>query len=129
MGRRKLSEQEKGRAYREITRFGVLGMQPRIQGQACDQPHLQSPELSQTATTASDVQRGNQPPKQASRRREGNFPLGLCVSRDEQETLILHTSDGDIIIGVSEVCIRKVKLVIQAPKSVVIVRDELLQRK
>ncbi len=53
----------------------------------------------------------------------------LTVSRQTAETLFIDTSDGPIIVEVSQARRGRVKLNVKAPSSVKIVRGELLTRR
>ena len=52
----------------------------------------------------------------------------LILSRGPSEEILLHTSDGDILLRVMSVQGKRVSLGFDAPKSVGIVRTEVYQR-
>ena len=54
--------------------------------------------------------------------------MALLLSRLLDETIRLYTSDGDIDITITEIVRGKVRLAINAPASVKILRTELIVR-
>jgi carbon storage regulator len=51
----------------------------------------------------------------------------LVLSRREGEALILNTSDGEIVVSIELLQGRQVKVGIEAPQSVRVLRDELVE--
>ena len=52
--------------------------------------------------------------------------MGLALSRDVGESIVLQTSDGTVRVKVCDIRGNKTKLYIEAPPSVRILREEVL---
>lgn len=104
-------------------------VQPRVCAEGQNESDLQSPQVSSDALKSGHVYRGRKSPKQARSKRSDLFPVkGLALTRSIGDTVTIDTAEGTILIGVSWAASGKARLVFDAPKSMNIVRTELLKR-
>jgi len=116
------------KSQRYVSDQEVPELRAGVRVKAQDESDLRSREVQTAQSASSDVCGGRQPSESTRRKWKNRFPVGLCLGRAEGETIVIHTSDGEIVIGVSQIAGDKTKLVFEAPRSVSIVRSELLTR-
>lgn len=100
-----------------------------VQAEGPNESNMPSEGVSQEAIPSGHVHRADWTPKQAKPRGRGNLPIGgLCLKRKVGESILIKTSDGDIVVSLIEIANKKAKIAFNAPVSIKVYREELLPK-
>jgi carbon storage regulator CsrA len=120
-------EESKGEAGSADRHKEMPVLRTGIQTEGPNESDLPQEAMSREAIASRDVHRANRAPKQARSRLRGRLPVGgLGLRRKVNESVVLKTIDGDIVVTLTEISGGKAKLNFVAPTTVRIYREELL---
>jgi carbon storage regulator CsrA len=122
-------EESKGEAGSTDRHKEMPVLRTGIQTEGPNESDLLQEAVSREAIASGDVHRANRAPKQARSRLRGRLPVGgLGLRRKVNESVVLKTINGDIVVTLTEIAGGKAKLNFVAPPTVRIYREELLSK-